>query len=110
MTDEKIKVNVFRYDPAVDQEPYYQTYNVPWEPGMSAMTALDYIYNHLDGTLAYYDHAGCDLGICSQCTGKINGKSGLFCQTAVKEEITLEPRKKERVLKDLITQRAESSK
>jgi len=103
-----MKVTVFRYDPAVDQAPYYQTYDVPWEMGTSAMTALDYIYNNLDGTLAYYDHAGCDLGICSRCTGKINGKAGLFCQTAVEGEITLEPRKKDRVLKDLITLRVES--
>ncbi|MCP4752221.1 MAG: succinate dehydrogenase [Proteobacteria bacterium] len=108
MTVETIKVNVFRYDPSVDQDPYYQTYDVPWETGMSAMTALDYIYNHLDGTLAYYDHAGCDLGICAGCAGKINGKAGLFCQTAVEGEITLEPRKKDRVLKDLITLRADS--
>ena len=63
MTVEMIKVTVFRYDPGVDLEPYYQAYEVPWETGMSAMTALDYIYNNLDGTLAYYDHAGCDLGI-----------------------------------------------
>jgi len=108
MTGEMMKVTVFRYDPAVDQESYYQAYDVPWEKGMSAMTALDYIYHNLDGTLAYYDHAGCDLGICARCAGKINGKSGLFCQTAVKEEITLEPRRKDRVLKDLVTLQAET--
>lgn len=110
MTVDMMKVTVFRYNPAVDQDPYYQTYDVPWETGMSAMTALDYIYNNLDGTLAYYDHAGCDLGICARCAGKINGKPGLFCQTVVDGEITLEPRKKDRVLKDLITLRAESSR
>jgi len=109
MTEETIKVNVFRFDPAVDKEPYYRSYLVPHEKGMSAMTALDYIYNNLDGTLAYYDHAGCDLGICARCTGKINGKSGLFCQTEVAGEITLEPRKKDRVLKDLITRPAKNS-
>jgi succinate dehydrogenase/fumarate reductase-like Fe-S protein len=109
MTEVTIKVNVFRFDPAVDKEPYYQTYLVPREEGMSAMTALDYIYNNLDGTLAYYDHAGCDLGICARCTGKINGKPGLFCQTAVECDVTLEPRKKDQVLKDLITLTAKSS-
>ncbi len=82
--------------------------NVPWEKGMSAMTALDYIYENLDSTIAVYDHAGCDLGICARCTGKINKSAGFFCQTPIDEsldEIILEPRSmdKDRVLKDLIT-------
>ncbi len=103
MQHEIIDVKVFRFDPSVDDQPYYKTYEVPWEFNMSAMSALDFIYQNLDSTLAYYDHAGCDLGICARCTGRINGKPGLFCQTAVKGDIILEPRKKDRVLKDLIT-------
>lgn len=103
MTSKNIKIKVFRFDPTSDSEPYFKTYEVPWEEGMSAMTALDYIYQNLDSTLAYYDHAGCDLGICSRCTGRINGKPGLFCQTIIRNDTTLEPRVATRVLKDLIT-------
>lgn len=103
MSQENIKVRVFRFNPSSDPEPYFKTYEVPWEEGMSAMTALDYIYQNLDSTLAYYDHAGCDLGICARCAGRINGKSGLFCQTIIQGDITLEPRITTRVLKDLIT-------
>jgi succinate dehydrogenase/fumarate reductase-like Fe-S protein len=69
---------------------------------MSAMTALDYIYQNLDGTLAYYDHAGCDLGICARCRGIINGKPGLFCQTVLEGDVTLEPVSISKVLKDLV--------
>jgi succinate dehydrogenase/fumarate reductase-like Fe-S protein len=72
---------------------------------MSAMDALDYIYQNLDGTLAYYDHAGCSLGICARCTGKINGKAGLFCQTLVEGDICLEPTSPTRVVRDLVTER-----
>jgi fumarate reductase iron-sulfur subunit len=89
----------------VDKEPHYQAYPVPFEKGMSAMTALDYIYQNLDGTLAYYDHAGCDLGICARCPGKINGKPGLFCQTLIGNDVTLEPTSIARVLKDLVVDR-----
>ncbi|MCD4677504.1 MAG: hypothetical protein K8S18_16145 [Desulfobacula sp.] len=103
MTIEKMIVSIFRFDPSVDKEPYYKKYEVPWVKGMSAMNALDFIYQNIDSTLAYYDHAGCDLGICGRCTGRINGKPGLFCQTPVKGDIVLEPLSKERVLKDLIT-------
>ncbi len=102
MAEKTINVKVFRFDPSTDKEPRYQTYQVPFESGMSAMTALDYIYQNLDGTLAYYDHAACDLGICARCTGKINGQPGLFCQTTIDGDVTLEPASIPHVLKDLV--------
>lgn len=102
MSDKTLKIKVFRFDPTEDSKPYYRTYEVPFADGMSAMSALDYIYQNLDSTLAYYDHAGCDLGICARCTGKVNGKSGLFCQTLISGDVTLEPVSDENVLKDLV--------
>lgn len=105
MVEKMINVRVFRFDPSADREPYYKTYQVPWEKGMSAMSALDYIYHNLDGTLAYYDHAACDLGICGRCTGKIDGKVGLFCQTLIEVDVTLGPVSESRVIKDLVVRR-----
>ncbi len=107
MAEQMISVKVFRFNPSLDKEPYYKTYVVPFEKGMSAMTALDYIYQNLDGTIAYYDHAGCDLGICARCTGMINGKPGLFCQTLLEGDVTLEPVSKSKVLKDLVIKKEE---
>ncbi|HVN24570.1 MAG TPA: L-2-amino-thiazoline-4-carboxylic acid hydrolase [Syntrophorhabdales bacterium] len=104
-----IKVKVFRFDPAVGRKPSYKTYQVPFEEGMSAMGALDYIYQHEDGTIAYYDHAGCSLGICGRCTARINGKPGLLCQTPVKGDLTLEPLNQKKVLKDLVMEAAPAS-
>jgi fumarate reductase iron-sulfur subunit len=109
MSAERMNVRVFRFDPLGDKEPYYRTYEVPFEEGMSAMNALDYIYQNLDSTLAYYDHAGCSLGICGRCTGKINGKAGLFCQTLIKGDTTLEPLSESRVLKDLVLEKREGA-
>jgi succinate dehydrogenase/fumarate reductase-like Fe-S protein len=43
------------------------------------------------------------LGICGRCTGKINGKPGLFCQTPVQGDVTLDPVREDRVLRDLVT-------
>jgi succinate dehydrogenase/fumarate reductase-like Fe-S protein len=103
MTEKLIQTKVFRFDPSVDKEPYFQSYQVPLSQGMSAMDVLDYIYQNLDGSLAYYDHAGCSLGICAKCTGRINGKPGLFCQTMVSGDITLEPASVSRVVRDLVT-------
>ena len=102
MSENIIQVKVFRFDSSKDKEPYYQDFAVPLVKGMSAMDVLDYIYENLDGTLAYYDHAACTLGICARCTGKINGKPGLLCQTIVHGDFTLEPTSKSRVVKDLV--------
>ena len=105
MSEKRITARVFRLDPSADREPYYQEYVIPWEEGMSAMDVLDYIYQNLDSTVAYYDHAGCALGICARCTGRINGKAGLFCQVPVSGDVTLEPINASRVLKDLVCER-----
>ena len=105
MAERTINVEVFRFDPTTDNEPRFQSYEVPYMEGMSAMNALDYIYQNLDGTLAYYDHAGCDLGICARCTGKINGKAGLFCQTPVETDVRLEPTSTDKVIKDLVVKK-----
>ena len=98
-----IVVRVFRFDPTWDKKPYYKKYEVPIQEGMSAMNVLDYIYQNLDSTLAYYDHAGCSLGICARCLCRINGKTGLLCQTFVNDDILLEPTSISKVLKDLVT-------
>ena len=105
MSEKKIRVKVLRLDPELNEEPRYHSYEVPLEEGMSAMDALDYIYHNLDGTLAYYDHAGCSLGICGQCTARIGGKPGLLCQTIVNGDITLDPASRSKVIKDLVIKR-----
>lgn len=105
MSERRITARVLRLDPSVDTEPHYQAYDIPFEEGMSAMDVLDHIYQNLDSTLAYYDHAGCALGICARCTGKINGKAGLFCQAPVSGDVILEPISPSRVLKDLVCER-----
>lgn len=103
MDPDRIVVTVFRFEPGSDKEPHYQSYEVPFEKGMSALNALDYIYQNLDGTVAYHDHAGCGLGICTRCKALINGKPGLLCQAIIVGNILLEPVSKTRVIRDLVT-------
>jgi len=107
MSKIEIVARVFRFDPSVDQTPYFKEYKVPLTLGDSAMDVLDFIYQNLDGTVAYYDHAGCGLGICTRCLGKINGRPGLLCQTLVKGDITLEPLSRKSIIKDLVVKRKE---
>jgi succinate dehydrogenase/fumarate reductase-like Fe-S protein len=102
MKQSSITVRLFRFDPYMDGTPSYREYAVPLDPGMSIMNALDYIYHNLDPTIAYFDHAACALGICARCTGRINGKVGLLCQTELVGDVTIEPMNSDRVVRDLV--------
>jgi succinate dehydrogenase/fumarate reductase-like Fe-S protein len=110
MSQKKIVVKLFRHDPSTDENSTFDEYEVPFIEGMSALNALDYIYQNVDPTIAYYDHAGCALGICARCTGRINGKAGLLCQTPLSgdAEVILEPTSPHRVLRDLVTRKEKS--
>lgn len=105
MNIESIKAKVFRFNPDKDPEPYFQEYEVPWEENMTAMDVLDYIYQNLDGALAYYDHAACKLGICARCLGLVNGRPGLLCQANVSAEMTIEPPAGKKIIRDLVYER-----
>jgi succinate dehydrogenase/fumarate reductase-like Fe-S protein len=109
-TSTAINARVFRFDPESSVEPRYREYTVPLTPGMSAMNVLDYIYQNLDPTIAYFDHAGCALGICARCTGKVNGKAGLLCQTEVTGDVTIEPMSVNRVVRDLVVAKGHGRK
>ena len=97
-----VKVKIYRFEPTIDEKPFYKTYNVPLVKGMSVLDVLDYIYQRLDPTLSYYDHAACRHGLCGKCTMVINGKTGLVCQTLVDRDLVLEPPSKSKVVKDLV--------
>lgn len=73
---------------------------------MTVMDLLDYIYENLDHSLAYYRHSTCNQGICGRCALKLNGKTVLSCMEKVDSTltvITLEP-KNNKVVRDLVTE------
>ena len=110
MTDRTIKITVTRREPGSSGEPRRQIFEAPFVEGQSVMDALDAIYQDQDGTLAYYDHAGCSLGICGRCTARIDGRPGLLCQTPLTGDVTVEPLAADKVLRDLVVQRTQSAK
>lgn len=80
----------------------YQDYRVAHVEGMSVLDALDYIYEFVDGSLAYYDHAACNQGICKRCLVLIDGSPALMCQTPVQDEMMLRPLPMHDVERDLV--------
>lgn len=97
-------VKVKRYNPELDKESYYKTYDIPItkEERFTVMDVLDYIVLHKDSSLSYFKHSACNHGICGRCALKVNEKVKLACTYLVQEDdIVLEPRNGE-IIKDLV--------
>ncbi len=95
-----IQAKVFRYNPIVDQVPRYEVYVIPYTEGLSVSTVLQYINEEYDGGLAHY--ISCRRGICTECMVRVNGKVILGCMEIVQGDITIEPIKRDHVIKDLL--------
>ena len=98
---EMVKLKVRRSNPKKDKESRYETYEVPYIEGMTVGNALDYIKDNIDGSIAYY--VSCRIGKCLGCTVTIDGKNSLFCTTPLTQDMTIEPLRGHRVIKDLVT-------
>jgi succinate dehydrogenase/fumarate reductase-like Fe-S protein len=102
MNNKTVIVTVSRFDPTCDEQPHLQAFEVPVVDGMAVLQALDYIYEHLDPSLSYYDHGICAQGLCKRCTALVNGKPELICQYSVTTDVRVEPLPRFRVIKDLV--------
>ena len=62
---ELIEIEVLRYRPEQDKEPFFQTYQVPFTDDMSVLQGLQHIKDHLDGSLSF--RWSCRMAICGSC-------------------------------------------
>jgi succinate dehydrogenase / fumarate reductase iron-sulfur subunit len=104
----KITLQIRRFDPEVDREPYFQDYSVEVEPTDRVLDALIQIKN-MDGTLAF--RKSCAHGVCGSDGMIINGQERLACKTLVQDvaegdgvTVRVEPLRHLPVLRDLIVQ------
>ena len=103
-TTSEANLKVWRFDPAVDQKPYFQSYQVPTRKGLTVLEGLLHITDWLDGSLAY--RSCCRAAVCGSCAMFINGSYRLACETQVAlfggGEITIGPLPRLKVVKDLV--------
>ncbi len=104
MTTDQITLEIFRYDPDGAVAPSFQSYQVPYHDDWVVLDAINYIKDHLDGTLAY--RWSCRMGVCGSCGMMINGMPRLSCATFLKEyhphPIRVEPLAHFPVARDLV--------
>ena len=71
MAEPTITLNVTRYRPDQDRVPATQAYAVPFKQDWVVLDALNYIKDHIDGTLSY--RWSCRMGVCGSCGMMVNG-------------------------------------
>jgi len=101
----EFKLRVFRYDPEKDQQQHYDTFTVPYREGMTVLEALLWVFENLDGSLAF--RYSCREAICGSCAMYISGRYALACRVQVKsalegDTVTVSPLPHMRVIKDLV--------
>ena len=97
-----ITAKVYRFNPSKDQNARFETYQIPYQDGLSVMNVIQYIYENIDPTLSHY--YSCRIGRCGGCHIFVNGRAVQSCCTRASDEMVIEPphRLGLRVIKDLI--------
>ncbi len=99
-----INITVARYNPEKGQEPYQQTYAVPYREDMVVLDALTYIKDKMDGSLTF--RWSCRMGVCGSCGMMVNGTPKLTCATFLRDyhpgEIQVGPLAHFPVIRDLV--------
>jgi succinate dehydrogenase / fumarate reductase iron-sulfur subunit len=95
---------VFRFDPAIDERPYFRAYRLRVQATDRILDCLNRIRWEQDSTLAY--RMSCAHGVCGSDGMRINGICALACQRLIRDYdtpvFTIEPLPVFRVVKDLI--------
>jgi succinate dehydrogenase / fumarate reductase, iron-sulfur subunit len=100
-----VTLKIARFDPEVDSEPHFETYQVTSHATDRVLDALHQIKWDQDGSLSF--RRSCAHGVCGSDAMRINGRNRLACKTLIKDvnpdkPIVVEPIKGLPVEKDLI--------
>jgi fumarate reductase iron-sulfur subunit len=100
----EITIDVLRYRPETDPEPLPRRYRVPFSDDMSVLQGLQYIKDHLDGSLSF--RWSCRMAICGSCGMMIGGEPKLACMTFLRDyhpgPLALEPLRHFPIERDLV--------
>ena len=104
-----VTVKIHRFNPEINDEPVWESFDVPALPTDRVLNLLHYVKWYIDGTLSF--RRSCAHGVCGSDAMRINGVNRLSCKVLVRDllakgnkhtTITIEPIKGLKVLKDLI--------
>lgn len=102
-------IRIQRFNPDVDQKPYFNNFKLPVSADTTILDALETIKGEQDGTLTF--RRSCRHAICGSCAMNINGHNMLVCNRPVLESLdrnhrlTIKPLPYLPVIKDLVVDR-----
>lgn len=85
-----MKAQVYVAKSGEDGKMHWADYEVPCSSSDRVSQVLQYIYEHLDGDIAYRQ-CFCKRGSCGLCMMKVNGRSVKTCSTPVSPVMYIEP-------------------
>jgi len=95
---------VFRFDPATDEAPRFEEYDLEVTGAISVLEALIEIRDTQDASLAF--RYSCRGAVCGSCGMVINGGADLACRVQVQglpsRQVTVEPLANLEIIRDLV--------
>lgn len=105
----RITLQVQRYHPQHHPEPWFEDYEVPLRKEWVVLDALNYIKDHLDGSLSF--RWSCRMGVCGSCGMTVNGVPKLTCATFLSDcapgPVRVGPLRNFPILRDLVVDTAD---
>ena len=110
MTESRtVVIECLRYNPEGDTAPSYVAYRVPFDDDTSVLQGLQYIKDHLDGSLTF--RWSCRMAICGSCGMMLNGVPRLACSAFLREfhpdGVRVEPLTHFPIVRDLVIDQTE---
>ena len=104
MKERLVQIEILRYNPEQDTEPYFQLYEVLCKEEWVVLDALNAIKETADPTLSY--RWSCHMAVCGSCGMMINGEPKLSCHAFLRSYegvIRVEPLVNFPIERDLVT-------
>jgi len=91
MEQERVRIQVYRFDPNGGENPHYDEYDIPFSKGLTVLDGLIYVYENVDSSLSF--RWSCKNVQCGACGMLVNGKAVLACerQLAPGERVKVDP-------------------
>ena len=103
-----VVVTVRRQNPATDEQPRFERFEVPYSKWMRVLDVLEYINEDLGSGLGY--RWLCGVKKCGTCAVKMNGREVLACWEAAEPDMLIEPLDHAPLLRDLVVDRSDYEK
>jgi len=104
----RVPIRIQRFNPDIDSQPYFDTFEVQLTPDTTLLDALESIKAEQDGTLTF--RRSCRHGICGSCAVNINGVNVLACSQPLANhlnqagEVFIRPLPSLPIIKDLVVE------